>query len=88
LIALGLETAQVFWGILLPHGFDGGALTDRSKDEGNGWQEKYNRWWSEFLSQKGGKGVSKDTWIMVNLVASHSNILTVATLVPGLRPLD
>lgn len=62
--SLGLETAQAFWTLLLSYGFEGGALTCKSKDDASGWQEKYNRWWSEFLSQKGGKGVSKDTWVM------------------------
>lgn len=62
----GLDSAQAFWALLLPHGFNGGALTRRNKDDLNGWQEKYNRWWSEFLSERGGKGVSRDTWTMVS----------------------
>jgi DCN1-like protein 1/2 len=70
LIAIGLDTAQAFWALLLPHGCLGGALTGRSKDDVDGWQEKYNGLWSEFLAQRGGKGVSKDTWIMVSIVAS------------------
>jgi DCN1-like protein 1/2 len=62
--SLGLEAAQAFWDLLLPHGFEGGALTGRSEEDGKGWQEPYNRWWTDFLSQKGVKGVSKDTWVM------------------------
>lgn len=30
-----------------------------------GWPEEYTQWWFDFLTQKGGKGVSKDTWVMV-----------------------
>jgi len=62
--SLGLDTAQEFWNLLLPHGSSGGALTGKSTDDITGWQERYNRWWSEFLTQKGSKGVSKDTWTM------------------------
>ncbi|CAA7261982.1 unnamed protein product [Cyclocybe aegerita] len=71
--SLGTETAQAFWGLLLPHGFEGGALTkkppsdgdgDVSMDDGGGWREEYNQWWFDFLTHKGGKGVSRDTWVM------------------------
>ncbi len=34
---------------------------------GAGWPEEYTQWWFDFLTQKGGKGVSKDTWVMVCL---------------------
>jgi DCN1-like protein 1/2 len=34
-----------------------------------GWKVDYNDWWFEFLTNKGGKGVSKDTWIMVSMGA-------------------
>ncbi len=60
--------AQAFWGLILPHGFHGGALTRRNlTDDVNmdGWQEKYNQWWVDFLVQKKAKGISKDTWLMV-----------------------
>lgn len=30
-----------------------------------GWKEEYTSWWFEFLTERGGKGVSKDTWMMV-----------------------
>ena len=70
---IGLDTAQEFWNLLLPHGLSGGALTGRSADDVIGWQEKYNRWWSEFLTQKGSKGVSKDTWTMVSISSRVSS---------------
>ena len=74
-----LETAQEFWRLLIPFGLQGGALAyaplttdddndtdmDHAVDE-EGWKPEYTDWWFEFLQQKGGKGVSKDTWIMVN----------------------
>ncbi|KAF8970704.1 defective in Cullin neddylation protein 1 [Flammula alnicola] len=70
--SLGLETAQALWGLLLPHGFQGGALShittrdgdDDVKMDEEGWKEEYNQWWFDFLTQKGHKGVSKDTWVM------------------------
>ncbi|KAF8890759.1 Cullin binding-domain-containing protein [Infundibulicybe gibba] len=78
---LAIETAQAFWGLLLPHGLRGGALApstapnskNDSDDEmqglqpptaGQGFQEEYVEWWFEFLRERGGKGVSKDTWLM------------------------
>ena len=72
---LATETAQAFWGTLIPHGLHGGALahihsTDDDDDddmgEGGGWKEEYVQWWFDFLAEKGGKGVSKDTWVMVS----------------------
>lgn len=30
-----------------------------------GWRLEYTDWWLEFLTEKGGKGISKDTWQMV-----------------------
>jgi len=79
--SLGLETAQAFWSLLIPHGLAGGALTrvaiqDDDDDEDNeaedvkmdegveGWKEGYLQWWFDFLNERGGKGVTKDTWIM------------------------
>ncbi|EDR09590.1 uncharacterized protein LACBIDRAFT_293835 [Laccaria bicolor S238N-H82] len=69
--SLGIETAQAFWGLLLPHGLHGGALarvdTDgdvRMDNKSDGWKEEYTTWWFDFLNEKGGKGVSKDTWVM------------------------
>lgn len=69
------ETAQAFWATLIPHGLHGGALahihsTDDDEDddmgEGGGWQDEYVQWWFDFLAEKGGKGISKDTWAMVS----------------------
>lgn len=82
-ILSGLDTAQAFWNLLLPHGLAGGALErtakqdDDDEDEGmdvgettgapsaDGWKEEYVQWWFDFLNEKGGKGVTKDTWVMV-----------------------
>ncbi|KAL0952666.1 hypothetical protein HGRIS_006909 [Hohenbuehelia grisea] len=71
--SLAIDTAQAFWSLLLPHGLQGGALSHiRSRDNDNdetmvdeeGWKTEYTQWWFEFLAEKGGKGVSKDTWVM------------------------
>jgi len=71
--SLPTETAQAFWATLIPHGLHGGALahihsTDDDEDddmgEGGGWQDEYVQWWFDFLTEKGGKGISKDTWTM------------------------
>ena len=37
---------------------------DMDEDE-EGWQEEYLQWWFDFLNDRGGKGISKDTWMMV-----------------------
>lgn len=36
-----------------------------------GWQPGYLDLWLQFLGEKGGKGVSKDTWNMVRILALH-----------------
>jgi DCN1-like protein 1/2 len=68
----GTDTAQAFWALLLPHGMKGGALAHRSLDGDDvimepreGFRPEYVQWWFDFLNEKGGKGVSKDTWNMV-----------------------
>ncbi|TFK48210.1 hypothetical protein OE88DRAFT_1727886 [Heliocybe sulcata] len=71
---LSVETAQAFWGLLLPHGLQGGALAHIPSKDGDddvdmggsqeGWQEEHIQWWFDFLNEKAGKGVSKDTWMM------------------------
>ncbi|EAU87963.1 defective in Cullin neddylation protein 1 [Coprinopsis cinerea okayama7 len=71
--SLGLDTAQAFWALLLPHGLEGGALSHVDEDQdvsmngagGEGFKREYVDWWFEFLQAKGGKGVSKDTWNML-----------------------
>lgn len=40
---------------------------DMDDSDEPGWNPEYNDWWFEYLTTKGGKGVSKDTWTM----ASH-----------------
>ena len=75
--SLGLDMAQGFWAILIPHGLSGGALAhvassredddDVAMDVGEeGWKEDFTQWWFEFLEQNGMKGVSKDVWQMVS----------------------
>jgi hypothetical protein len=79
-----IDTAQAFWALLLPHGLHGGALSHvHSKDDDDdddmgeelGWRDEFTSWWFEFLDQKGGKGVSKDTWAMVRVVLSHQHAI-------------
>ncbi|KAJ3733164.1 defective in Cullin neddylation protein 1 [Lentinula guzmanii] len=72
--SLGMESAQAFWSLLIPFGLKGGALshissTDDDDDDVDmngveGWRPEFTEWWFEFLNEKGGKGVSKDTWSM------------------------
>ena len=39
---------------------------DMDESEGeDGWKEKHLQWWFDFLNERGGKGITKDTWIMV-----------------------
>lgn len=81
-MTIATDTAQAFWGLLLPHGVHGGALAHVEEDEDNdddddesmadddvgltqGWSDKHTEWWFDFLSEKGGKGISRDTWTMV-----------------------
>lgn len=35
--------------------------------EEEGWKEEYTDWWFDFLKEKGGRGISKDTWQMVRI---------------------
>ena len=37
--------------------------------EGEGWRDDYVQWWFDFLNEKGGKGISRDTWIMVSHIS-------------------
>ncbi|KAF8503170.1 defective in Cullin neddylation protein 1 [Gautieria morchelliformis] len=74
--SLATDTAQAFWGLLLPHAIRGGALAHVEPDDGEnepiagdvtpsqGWSDKHTEWWSDFLDEKGGKGISRDTWTM------------------------
>lgn len=39
---------------------------DDDMGEERGWSDEYTQWWFEFLNEKGGKGISKDTWQMVS----------------------
>jgi len=43
---------------------DQGGDVDMSDSSESGWTLEYNDWWFEYLTAKGGKGVSKDTWSM------------------------
>ncbi|KAF7310278.1 Defective in cullin neddylation protein [Mycena indigotica] len=64
--SIPLETATALWGLLLPYATLGGRVDDHGDTlmDGDGWRPEYNDWWSEFLTEKRSKGVSKDTWIM------------------------
>ncbi|KAI0258734.1 Cullin binding-domain-containing protein [Gloeopeniophorella convolvens] len=68
--SLGVETALAFWGLLLPHGLQGGALRSQDYDgddtmrEGGGWTASHTQLWYQFLDEKNIKGISKDTWAM------------------------
>lgn len=76
--SLGMDMAKPFWGLLLPHGLQGGALShipstrdvdgdDQMGGVDDGWQDEYIQWWFSFLDEKKLKGVSKDVWQMVSL---------------------
>ncbi|RXW18005.1 hypothetical protein EST38_g7844 [Candolleomyces aberdarensis] len=70
--SLPTDTAQAFWGLLLPLGLQGGALSHVDEDEDvsmgetgdDGFKEEHVQWWFDFLNEKKLKGVSKDTWSM------------------------
>jgi len=57
--SISVENAIAFWSLLLAIGLSGSALPR------NGWRDEYTQWWFDFLGEKGGKGVSKDTWAML-----------------------
>ncbi|THG97915.1 hypothetical protein EW026_g4180 [Hermanssonia centrifuga] len=72
-----MDMAQGFWGLLIPHGLQGGALShiatlpgrDNGEDvrmgaQEEGWNDELTQWWFEYLTEKGIKGVSKDVWQM------------------------
>ncbi|KAF8064336.1 potentiating neddylation domain-containing protein [Lyophyllum atratum] len=83
--SLATDTAQEFWNLLIPHGLEGGAVShtnvsedgDVSMEHEDGWQSEYLQWWFDFLNEKGGKGVSKDTWVMfLDFVRSINSTFT------------
>ena len=54
---------------------DDGSDEDVDMDAGeDGWKEEYLQWWFDFLNERGGKGVTKDTWIMVCTFSSSTNV--------------
>ncbi|KAF8737860.1 Defective in cullin neddylation protein, partial [Rhizoctonia solani] len=57
--SIPIESAIAFWNLLLSVGLSGSALPK------NGWTDEHTEWWFEFLKERGGKGVSKDTWAML-----------------------
>ena len=80
--SIAVEIAMAFWGLLIPHGLSGCALTrtsdaesdddeDTPMDTSEGWKPEFTQWWFDFLESKGIKGVSKDTWTMVCLDFPH-----------------
>ena len=73
---VAVDSAVAFWGLLLPAGLKGRALqhmdTRMEDDEviytpsrEPGWKTVHSELWFEYMTEKGGKGVSKDTWQMV-----------------------
>lgn len=85
----GIDTAQAFWALLLPHGMNGGALAHKNSDDNSvvmgpqdGFKSEYVEWWFDFLNEKGGKGVSKDTWNMVRFLFSIFSITDMFYIVP------
>lgn len=100
--SIGVDTAIAFWGLLIPHGLTGTSLAhipsgeqddgaDAPMDTEEGWKPEFTDWWFEFLTTKGGKGVSKDTWTMVCTILSSPFFsltagYTAASAVPRLRP--
>ena len=94
--SIGVDVAIAFWGLLIPHGLTGTALAHTSSSEDDdddddddtsmdteGWKPEFTDWWFEFLTTKGGKGVSKDTWTMVGPTFS----LAFFFLITGCTPL-
>ncbi|ELU39709.1 hypothetical protein AG1IA_06263 [Rhizoctonia solani AG-1 IA] len=59
ILRMAIESAIAFWNLLLSVGLSGSALPK------NGWTDEHTEWWFEFLKERGGKGVSKDTWAML-----------------------
>ncbi|THH04418.1 hypothetical protein EW145_g5538 [Phellinidium pouzarii] len=71
--SLRIEDAQGFWNLLIPFGIAGGALRHATSEEDGddvmdgdeeGWRDEHTEWWFEFLKEKGGRGISRDTWMM------------------------
>ena len=71
------ETAKGLWNLLLPHGLKGGAIsTPNAPDDVdiNGknlpaeqsWTIERIAMWFQFLDDKGLKGISRDSWLMVS----------------------
>jgi DCN1-like protein 1/2 len=70
--SLATDSAIAFWQLLLPIGLSGRALAHIDSGDGDsGWKLEYNDWWFEFLNDKGGKGISKDTWHMVRALVTR-----------------
>jgi len=101
--SIGVDIAIAFWGLLIPHGLTGVALAHTSGEDDDddddddepmvteeGWKPEFTDWWFEFLTTKGGRGISKDTWTMVGpTLLSVFFPLTghvAAFAVPRLRP--
>jgi hypothetical protein len=55
---------------------------DQNMDVGDeaGWNDELTQWWFDFLTEKGGKGVSKDTWSMVRNFRLHCGGLNLMQL--------
>lgn len=67
-----MESAQALWGLLLPQvAIEGGASSHTDDDDDgevvHGWTNQHTQLWLKFLNGKGGRGVSRDTWVMVSI---------------------
>ncbi|KAL4071587.1 Cullin binding-domain-containing protein [Scleroderma yunnanense] len=40
---------------------------EKDEDREEGWGNEHTEWWLEYMRERGGRGVSKDTWQMVRL---------------------
>ena len=80
------ETAKGLWNLLLPHGLKGGAIsTNSAKDDvdmggenppaEHSWTTERIAMWFQFLDDKGLKGISRDSWLMVSEVRLSSVIV-------------
>jgi len=71
------ETAKGLWNLLLPHGLKGGAIsTPHAPDDVDidgeklpaeqSWTIERIAMWFQFLDDRGLKGISRDSWLMVS----------------------
>jgi hypothetical protein len=59
---IAFEIAQELWNLLIPSD----PATTRKAGGGGGFDKERLEWWIQFLTDNGGKVVSKDTWCLVS----------------------